>query len=118
MSFFGRLKNIIRSNINFGNEKTDIPLNNFEQQNFQNYQNYEEEKKEEVMPDNRPDAEYYAILEVKYGADFEEIKKSYKRLLKKYHPDLFHNQPEKFKTAEKLMEKINAAYSFFEEKYK
>ena len=44
MSFFGRLKNIIRSNINFGNEQIDIPLNDFEQQNFQNYQNYEEEK--------------------------------------------------------------------------
>ncbi len=116
MSFFSRLKNIIKSNIYSGSDTIDLtePTGSFE-----NYkEEYREENSTDTMPENNPDAEYYAILEVKYGADFDEIKKSYRKLLKKYHPDLYHNNPEKFKTAEKLMEKINSAYSYFEEKYK
>ena len=29
--------------------------------------------------------------------DFKSIKKAYTKLLKKYHPDLFQNKPEKLK---------------------
>ena len=36
---------------------------------------------------------FYEVLEVNYGASAEEIKKNYRRLSKKYHPDL--NQGDK-----------------------
>ena len=43
--------------------------------------------------------DYYAILEVKRDADADEIKKAYRRLARKYHPDVSKekNAEEKFK---------------------
>ena len=53
-----------------------------------------------VIPneENQLEKKYYKILELEYGSDFSSIKKAYKRLLKKYHPDLFQNKPEKLKS--------------------
>ena len=48
----------------------------------------------------------YKVLEVAPGATQEEIKKSYRRLAKKYHPDL---NPGNDYAAEKMNE-VNAAY--------
>lgn len=117
MSFFGRVKNIIRSNINAQIDKFDSNFENFEyEEDFtDDFKEYAEIPKEE--PQHDIEREYCAILEVRYGADLETIKKSYKKLLKKYHPDLYHNKPEKFDKAQKLTEKLNEAYSYFEKKY-
>jgi DnaJ-class molecular chaperone len=49
---------------------------------------------------------YYDILEISRGASFRDIKKSYRKLVFKYHPDR-HNNSEFYK--EKIQE-INAAY--------
>lgn len=48
----------------------------------------------------------YKVLGVPDGADEEECTKAYKRLAKKYHPDLNPGD----KTAERKMAEINAAY--------
>jgi DnaJ-domain-containing protein 1 len=61
---------------------------------------------------------YYDALEVKPGASFEEIKASYKKLVKKYHPDRFHNHPEKRRYAETVTRQLNEAYAYFEQKFK
>ena len=37
----------------------------------------------------------YAALEVPAGSDFETVRKSYRRLMRKYHPDLHAGTPEK-----------------------
>ncbi len=50
---------------------------------------------------------YYEILEVEEDADSESIKKAYKRLAKKFHPDL---NPEDIKYSEEQFKKINEAY--------
>lgn len=49
------------------------------------------------------------ILEVPPLSNKEEIKKAYKRIAKKYHPDLYRGDK---KVAEEKMKQINAAYAF------
>lgn len=61
---------------------------------------------------------YYQVLEVEPGASFEEIRKSYRSLQKKYHPDRFNNDMEKRQLAERVSAKLNEAYSYFSEKQK
>lgn len=50
--------------------------------------------------------DYYKILEVEKTASKEDIKKAYKKLAKKYHPDISQE-----KDAEKLFKEINEAAS-------
>jgi DnaJ-class molecular chaperone len=52
------------------------------------------------------DKEYYKILEVEEDASEEEIKLAYRRLAKKYHPDLNKTDP---KAKEKFI-KLHEAY--------
>jgi curved DNA-binding protein CbpA len=51
----------------------------------------------------------YRILNVSKGATLVEIKKAYRKLAMKYHPDL--NPPEKRKSVEESFKRISAAYS-------
>lgn len=56
----------------------------------------------------------YALLEVDRGATNDEIKKSYRRLAKEYHPDVLQSRglPEDFlKFANEKLQAINAAYA-------
>jgi molecular chaperone DnaJ len=48
----------------------------------------------------------YEVLEVQKGASADEIKRAYRKLAKKYHPDLNPGD----KTAEEKMKEVNAAY--------
>ena len=50
--------------------------------------------------------DYYETLEVPRGATEEEIKKAYRKLARKYHPDVNRND----KTAEEKFKEINEAY--------
>lgn len=53
---------------------------------------------------------WYRTLELEPGASFEEIRKSYRRLLKQYHPDRFAKDPEKYKVATEVTRNITVAY--------
>lgn len=52
----------------------------------------------------------YEVLELPQGASKEEIRAAYKRLVRKYHPDQYSNNPLSDLAEEKLKE-INEAYN-------
>jgi len=58
----------------------------------------------------------YDILGVNESSSEEEIKKAYKSLMKKYHPDLNRGTPEKEKEAQEKSKQINEAYDLLTKK--
>lgn len=54
--------------------------------------------------------QYYTNLEVEPGADLETIKRAYRRLMRKYHPDKHANDPAKHKAATELAQSLTRAY--------
>jgi hypothetical protein len=64
-----------------------------------------------ASPIESPLAQYYAILGVSPKAGMEEIRQSYRVLVKRYHPDL-HTQVEEKKAIllRKKMAEVNRAY--------
>ena len=55
-------------------------------------------------------AGYYANLEVPYGSDIETVRQAWKRMVRKYHPDLHSRNPEKRRIANELTQGLNRAY--------
>jgi DnaJ domain len=55
-------------------------------------------------------ASYYRMLELPYGAPLFNVKASYKRLMKKYHPDKYQSDEQR-ETATELVKKLNEAYA-------
>ena len=53
----------------------------------------------------------YEVLEIKEGSSKEEIKKAYRELAKKYHPDQYGDNPLK-ELAEEKMRELNEAYDY------
>lgn len=63
------------------------------------------------------DSEHYKTLGVNESANLEEIKKAYKRMAMKYHPDRSINKDEKTKKSnEELFKKVNTAYQILSDK--
>jgi DnaJ-domain-containing protein 1 len=58
----------------------------------------------------------YAALEVPPGSDFETVRKSYRALMRKYHPDRHTGSPEKLKAATELAQKLSEAYRILEKR--
>ncbi|MCK4540805.1 MAG: J domain-containing protein [Spirochaetales bacterium] len=52
----------------------------------------------------------YENLEVPFGSPLKEIKTSHRKLLRKFHPDRFANDPERLHAATELSKKINQSY--------
>ena len=65
------------------------------------------------MADKKRD--YYDVLGITKNATDDEIKKAYRKLARKYHPDLNRDDP---KTAEAKMKEINEAYDVLKDKDK
>ena len=55
-------------------------------------------------------ASYYANLELPYGAGLDTVRRTWRRLVKKYHPDLHSADEQKKRTATELVQGLNSAY--------
>lgn len=53
----------------------------------------------------------YEIFNLNYGCTKEELKDSYRKLLKKYHPDNFEGFPETQKMAERKTQELISAFN-------
>jgi hypothetical protein len=60
---------------------------------------------------------YYQVLELPNGANFDQIKAAYKKLIKLHHPDKFHGKPELQNKAQEKTGKLNEAFQYFEKKF-
>jgi DnaJ-domain-containing protein 1 len=56
----------------------------------------------------------YASLEVPPGSDFETVRKAYRTLMRKYHPDRQAQTPDKQKAATELAQRLTQAYKLLE----
>ncbi|MEM9539560.1 MAG: DnaJ domain-containing protein [Cyanobacteria bacterium P01_E01_bin.42] len=56
--------------------------------------------------------QYYERLDLKPGASPEEIKQAYRKLVKKWHPDRFPDEPQRQQQAEEKIKEINEAYEY------
>ncbi len=62
---------------------------------------------------SRPDESLrqdYANLEVPFGADMETVRRSYKSLILRYHPDKHGRNPEEQRVALEITKKINESF--------
>jgi DnaJ-class molecular chaperone len=58
----------------------------------------------------------YAALEVPFGTDFANVRKSYRQLMRKYHPDRHTGSPDKQKAATELAQRLSQAYELIEKR--
>jgi DnaJ-domain-containing protein 1 len=58
----------------------------------------------------------YAALEVPPGSNFETVRRAYRTLMRKYHPDLHTSTPEKQKSANEITQKLTDSYKLLEKK--
>ena len=68
----------------------------------------------EVQVDKRkimPVPDYYAALEIPSTATQGEIKRSYRRLVRRYHPDLHSQASDRASEANKHIKTLNEAYA-------
>ena len=56
----------------------------------------------------------FAALEVPPGSDFETVRKAYRRLMRKYHPDLHGGSPEALRAANDLTQRLTESYKLLE----
>lgn len=75
-------------------------------------------RQRETAAGGRSEDQYYAVLGLESGADFDTVKKAYRKLSMQYHPDKVSHLGEEFKrVAEEKMKEINMAYDYFKKKF-
>jgi DnaJ-domain-containing protein 1 len=58
----------------------------------------------------------YAVLEVAVGSDFETVRKSYRALMRKHHPDRHTQTPESQRAANEMAQRLTDAYKLLEKR--
>lgn len=68
-------------------------------------------------PDEMPIFAAFETLGLPYGTPYEEVKKTYRRLMREYHPDKHSESPEAEKLATEKTQEITVAYELISEHY-
>jgi DnaJ-domain-containing protein 1 len=71
-------------------------------------------KKEYSLPFSKKISEFYAILNLEYARNIDEVKKAWKKICKENHPDLHSNNKAKEKEGEEKLKSATAAYKEIE----
>lgn len=56
-------------------------------------------------------AEWYKVLDLPIGSDLAAVKTSYRKLMRRYHPDMHAGNPQKQKAANELSMRVTTAYN-------
>ncbi len=65
--------------------------------------------------DQKTIRDYYANLEVPYDSDMETVRKAYRRLMRRYHPDNYADDSDKEAMATRLSQELSVAYREIEQ---
>ena len=74
----------------------------------------EDEKFERPSSLLNKEEQYFSYLEMERTEDFDAIKKQYRKMMKKYHPDRFQGNEKQKKIAQQITRQLNEAYDYFE----
>jgi len=86
-----------------------LEISDYDQRTIEAKYRYQQRRQAETGP--QATERWYAVLGLDPGADFETVKKAYRRLSMQYHPDKVRHLGEEFqRVAEEKMKEINAAY--------
>ena len=114
MSILSRVYNILRANLNIGRDDDLPPVDSeFREKKRSGWQSAGSTGSTESGQDPKI-AQYYANLELPYGADLETVTRAWKRLMKQYHPDKHSGDAVKQQTANELVQQLNFAYDQLE----
>jgi len=116
MEILRRLHQVIRSRLSSPPQDNDSYL-------FESYEQNRSKEKESIDEDDKKTeerldpllAQWYSNLEIPYGSDLKSTKQAWRSLMKRYHPDLHSNDPEKKEIATELTRKLTEAYEGIEQ---
>lgn len=126
---FDRLGNLIKSAFSGDSDDFDFSSTNSnpdpdmkaawdELNDFLNEDDFEPSSSKSTGEQHRSTSSYpqsiladYVTIGIPAGTAMIEVKKAYKQMAIKYHPDRFASNPEKMKNATEMMKKLNMAYS-------
>jgi DnaJ-domain-containing protein 1 len=131
MSILSRISRILRANLHVGSDREQTDYSFYEeylrkkrvkgksqsQSRQQTSSNERASHSRSGAPNQDSElAKYYANLEVPYGSDLETVRRAWKQLVRKYHPDFHSGNPEKQEIANKLVQELNHAYKQLEKR--
>lgn len=115
MSFGKRLYNIARAELKSAADKVkqSIAGEDVVEETFEREQDQEREEPvptTTIIVETAEIRRYYANLELPIGASSAEVKAAYRRLMRRYHPDLHQADNEKAEVATRLAQELRVAY--------
>ena len=92
-----------------GDTESDTDKERFEEE-MRQHESTEETPRRASSSENEKIRRYYANLELPLGASAAEVKAAYRRLMRRYHPDLHHADDKRQEVATKLAQELRVAY--------